>query len=144
MKNKNKTTDEGTEADKKAIDAAAKARKEYLAKLKQADDDEFALLKFRAERNIEISNDIADNEEEAVQDRILSLTDEEIDILMYQKWFGNTSKQVVNLIQGSLKADLDSMQILNERYSDTLFEIDSKIEMMMNEFETLKNELVVE
>lgn len=81
--------------------------------------------------------------DEAVQDRILFLTDEEIDILMYQKWFGNTPKQVVNLIQGSLKADLNSMQILNERYSDTLFEIDSKIEIMMNEFETLKNELVV-
>lgn len=55
---------------KKRNDAAAKARKEYLAKLKQADDDEFALLKFRAERNIEISNDIAENETESIETRI--------------------------------------------------------------------------
>lgn len=55
---------------KKRNDAAAKARKEYLAKLKQADDDEFALLKFRAERNIEISNDITENETESIETRI--------------------------------------------------------------------------
>lgn len=55
---------------KKRNDAAAKARKEYLAKLKQADDDEFALLKFRAERNIGISNDIAENETESIETRI--------------------------------------------------------------------------
>lgn len=70
LKNKNKTTDEGTEADKKAIDAKAQAEKDRLAKLKQADDDEFALLKFRAERNIEISNDIAENETESIETRI--------------------------------------------------------------------------
>lgn len=55
---------------KKRQDAAAKARKEYLARLKEADDDEFALLKFRAERNIEISNDIAENETESIETRI--------------------------------------------------------------------------
>ncbi len=55
---------------KKRNDAAAKARKEYLEKLKQSDDDEFALLKFRAERNIEISDEIADNEAESIETRI--------------------------------------------------------------------------
>ena len=55
---------------KKRKDAALKARQEQLSKMKQADDDEFALLKFRAERNIEISNDIADNEAESIETRI--------------------------------------------------------------------------
>jgi len=49
---------------------AEKRRKEELARLKKLDDDAFALAKFRMEQEIEFSNDIADNEEEAVQDRI--------------------------------------------------------------------------
>lgn len=55
---------------KKRNDAKAQVEKDRLAKLKQADDDEFALLKFRAERNIEISNDISENETESIETRI--------------------------------------------------------------------------
>jgi len=55
---------------KKRKDAAIKARQEQLSKSKQADDEEFALLKFRAERNISISDEIADNETESIETRI--------------------------------------------------------------------------
>jgi len=55
---------------KKRKDAAIKARQEQLSKMKQADDDEFALLKFRAERNISISDEIAENETESIETRI--------------------------------------------------------------------------
>lgn len=49
---------------------AEKRRKEELTRLKKLDDDSFALAKFRMEQEIEISNEIADNEKESIQDRI--------------------------------------------------------------------------
>lgn len=55
---------------KKRQDDALKARKEYLATIKDLDDDAFALAKFRMEQEIEISNEIADNEKESIQDRM--------------------------------------------------------------------------
>lgn len=81
---------------------------------------------------------------DAVQERILILTDDEIDKLMYKKWFGNTQQQMVGLVKISLKAELDSLQMLQERYTNTLTEIDTEIECLMGEFEALKKELVVE
>lgn len=81
---------------------------------------------------------------DAVQERILVLTDDEIDMLMYKKWFGNTEQQMVGLVQISLKSELDSLKMLQERYTNTLTEIDTEIECLMSEFETLTKELVVE
>ena len=89
--------------------------------------------------------DLYSNESNLIKDYKAPIEfNEEIDNLIYQKWFGNTTKQMMDLVHDSLKTELNSMQILNERYSDTLFAIDSQIENMMNEFEALKNELVVE
>lgn len=126
-----------------------KALKEELKKAVKGSSEQFLLKKVDSLINdkASLSRELKIEEKElddAVQDRILTLTDEEIDILIYQKWFGNTTKQMMDLVHDSLKTELNSVQILNERYSDTLFEIDSQIENMMNEFETLKNELVVE
>ena len=78
-----------------------------------------------------------------VQDRIIVLTDEEVDILMYKKWFGGTVEKIVDLAQSTLKAELDSLQMIQERYSNTLAEIDTEIESLMSVFEAFKNELVV-
>lgn len=66
-----------SEAELKAIEKARKdaekARKDYLARMKKADDDEFALLKFRKEQEIKISDDIAANEKELIDDRVNAL-----------------------------------------------------------------------
>lgn len=70
LKKKNTTGKEAEEIDKKAAAEAEKRRANQLSKMKQADDDEFALLKFRAERNISISDEIADNETESIETRI--------------------------------------------------------------------------
>ena len=78
-----------------------------------------------------------------MQERILVLTDEEIDNLMYKKWFGNTVQKMVTLVQIPLKAELNSLQMIQERYANTLSEIDIEIESLMSEFEALKKELVV-
>ena len=69
-KSEKKITQLSEDEIKKRKDAAIKARQEQLSKMKQADDDEFALLKFRAERNISISDEIADNETESIETRI--------------------------------------------------------------------------
>ena len=66
-----------SKAELKAIEdarkAAEKARKDYLARMKQADDDAFALLKFRKEQEIKISDEIAVNDKEAIDERIDAL-----------------------------------------------------------------------
>lgn len=80
---------------------------------------------------------------DAVQERILVLTDEEIDNLIYKKWFGSTIKKMEGLVQIPLKAELNSLQMIQERYANTLSDIDIEIESLMSEFEALKNELVV-
>lgn len=66
-------SEEQKRALEKARKEAEKARKDYLAKMKQADDDEFALLKFRKEQEIKISDEIAANDKELIDDRVNAL-----------------------------------------------------------------------
>src|SRR5699024_5331641 len=46
---------------------------------------------------------------EQVEDRIENLTDEEIDQLMYKKWFGDLTDNMTQLIEISLKNELDTL-----------------------------------
>lgn len=78
-KTKAKATDTEIDPDKeekrrreeeKRIREEEKRRKEDLARLKKLDDDSYNLDKFRLEQGIELSNEIADNENEVIQDRI--------------------------------------------------------------------------
>jgi type I restriction enzyme M protein len=80
---------------------------------------------------------------EAVQERILSLTDQEIDTLMYKKWFGNTIALLCELIEKPIKAELKTLQMLNERYQDTLTSIDKEIEQLEAELQAMMQDLVV-
>nr|WP_025774323.1 type I restriction-modification system subunit M [Clostridium botulinum] len=119
--------------------------------LKKADkgSEEYALLKkveTLINKKSSLTKAIKSEEKElkdAVQEHILVLTDEEIDNLMYKKWFGSTIEKMVGLVQIPLKAELNSLQTIQERYANTLSEIDMEIESLMSEFEALKNELVV-
>ena len=79
-----------------------------------------------------------------VQERIIRLTDDEIDMLVFKKWFGNTVDEMVDLIKIPLKAEIDVIEMLQERYADTLADIDAEIAELMNEFNELRSELVVE
>ncbi len=121
------------------------------AELKKAhkDSNEYKLLK-----NVEtlisqkssLGKAIKSEEKElkdAVAERILKLTDEEIDKLMYKKWFGNTADKMVSLVEIPLKSELNILQMLQDRYADTLSDIDAEINSLMDEFQSLKNELVV-
>lgn len=71
------------------------------------------------------------------------LTEEQIDKLMYQKWFGTTTAQIVQLIIKPLKDDLNTLEMLKERYEDTLTMIDNDTQNLENSFKALMSELVV-
>ena len=139
---KNENDEPGDSFDSKSLKASLKEAKK--------DSEEYKLLKKvdnLLSRKSTLNKDIKNEEKElkdAVQERILSLTDEEIDKLMFKKWFGSTTNQMVDLIKIPLKAELDTLEMLVKRYSDTLSDIDSEIESLMSEFEALRSELVVE
>lgn len=80
---------------------------------------------------------------EAVENRILELTNEEIDMLMHEKWFDGVTELMVQLAEQPLKKELDILRMLQERYSDTLSMIDEEIMDMEKVFEALMSELVV-
>lgn len=80
---------------------------------------------------------------EAVQERILTLKNEEIDNLMYEKWFGNTVETIVALIEIPLKTELSTLQMLHNRYTETLSAIDEESRNLESTFEALMSELVV-
>lgn len=78
-----------------------------------------------------------------VQERILELTDLEIDQLVYQKWFGEIVDSMIKLSQDPLLADLDTLKLLAERYEDTLADIDQEMRELELAFEELASQLVV-
>lgn len=80
---------------------------------------------------------------DAVEERILVLTDEEIEKLLHHKWFGKTVNAITSLIDASVKSELNTLQKLEDRYADTLGGIDGQIEKLELDFETLKADLVV-
>ena len=81
---------------------------------------------------------------EMVYERILNLTDEEIDDLVHAKWFGNTVSDLVNLVGVLLKAELSTLDMLNRRYAITFSEIDTESRELESALEILMSELVVE
>lgn len=139
---KNENDEPGDSFDSKSLKAALKEANK--------DSEEYKLLKKvdnLLSRKSSLNKDIKNEEKElkdAVQERILSLNDEEIDKLMFKKWFGSTTNQMVDLIKIPLKAELDTLEMLVKRYADTLSDIDNEIESLMSEFEALRSELVLE
>ncbi|MCB2361954.1 type I restriction-modification system subunit M [Clostridium estertheticum] len=138
---KNENDEPGGAFDNKLVNAelkkADKSSKEYelLKKVESLINKKSLLTKAIKYEEKELKD--------VVQERILVLTDDEIDKLMYKKWFGSTAFKMVGLVQILLKAELNSLQMIQERYANTLSEIDIEIESLMSEIETFKNKLVV-
>ncbi|MNI88006.1 hypothetical protein D3C73_1452620 [compost metagenome] len=63
---------------------------------------------------------------------------------MYEKWLGNTVDAMVALVERSLKTELNTLQMLHNRYADTLSAMDNESRDLESAFEALMNELVVE
>lgn len=101
-----------------------KLMKEKAALTKKIKDDEVKLTK-------------------QVEDRIEKLTDSEIDELMYAKWFGTFVKELSELSNRTLKQEIETLKMLNERYNQTIDNIDDEISEVMTSFGLLQQELVV-
>ena len=139
---KNENDEAGDSFDSKAlkneIKKAAHDSEEYKL-LKKVE----SLLSKKSRINKEIKKDETDLKNE-VQERIIKLTDDEIDMLVFKKWFGNIVAEMVDLIKIPLKAEIDVIEMLQERYGDTLADIDAEIASLMSDFNELRSELVVE
>ncbi|GBG94513.1 type I restriction-modification system subunit M [Ligilactobacillus salitolerans] len=81
--------------------------------------------------------------DDAVYQRIKNLTDEEIDQLVFEKWFSQVNDKMVSLVSEPLKQELQTLGELQERYSSTLNSLDTEIQDAENEFNDLLAELVV-
>lgn len=125
--------------------------KALKAELKQATKDttEFDFLK-QAEKLLAEKSDtnkaIKTKEKqlkEAVEAKIEQLTDEEIDSLVYEKWFGNTINALVALVEQPLRSELATIALLEKRYAQTLNDLDAQVSELEKAFEALAAELVV-
>jgi type I restriction enzyme M protein len=126
-------------------------RKLVKAALKQAvkGSSEYALLaqveNIFAETG-KVKKEIKTNEQvlkDEVEERILHLTDEEIDQLMYEKWFGHTVQDITDLVAQPVLKELSTLSMLNDRYANTLDDIDKELTEAEEEFAELQKELVV-
>ena len=78
-----------------------------------------------------------------VEMKIETLTNTEIDDLVYEKWFGNLTEALVSLVERPLREELSKISMLEKRYDQTLDEIDLEIEKAEKLFKDLASELVV-
>ncbi|HHY14305.1 MAG TPA: N-6 DNA methylase, partial [Thermoanaerobacterales bacterium] len=80
---------------------------------------------------------------EKSEDRIENLTNEEIDSLMFEKWFGSLTTKMINLIEQPLKEDLGILEMLQKRYKDTLDSLEEEGKQLEQELEAMLQEMVV-
>lgn len=80
---------------------------------------------------------------ELVAERITQLTDEEVDQILYKKWFGSVLDKVEELVKSPLKSEIAVLEELNKRYSETLNSLDDEISKLEKELEAMMSELVV-
>ena len=78
----------------------------------------------------------------AVEERILHLTNAEIDQLMFEKWFGYTIQNITELVEQPVLNDLATLQLLQNRYADTLDDIDEELSELEAQFAELQKEVV--
>lgn len=125
----------------------AKAIKDELKEYKKG-TDEFKLLKnieTLMNNRLKINKEIREKEielKELVEERILILTEEEIDSLVFEKWFGNLIEEMISLIEKPLKDELEILKLLDDRYKSTLNDLDEEYSELETSFESLLSELV--
>jgi len=80
---------------------------------------------------------------EATENRIETLTNEEIDELMHEKWFGSLVSNIMRLIENPLTEELAVIEKLQDRYSDTLSTLEEESKQLEQELEEMMQQLVV-
>lgn len=113
-------------------------------------DESFELVKKTydlLERIKKLKKSIKDDRkslDEKVYTRFETLTHEEIDQLMWKKWFGAITNDISKILEAPVLKELDFLSMLNERYSDTLQSIDLEINNLEKSLEDMMKELVLE
>lgn len=113
-------------------------------------DESFELVKKTydlLERIKKLKKSIKDDRkslDEKVYTRFETLTHEEIDQLMWNKWFGTITNDIGKILEAPVLKELDILSMLNERYSDTLQSIDLEINNLEKSLEEMMKELVLE
>lgn len=113
-------------------------------------DESFELVKKTynlLERIKKLKKSIKDDRkslDEKVYTRFETLTREEIDQLMWNKWFGTFTNDIGKILEAPVLKELDILSMLNERYSDTLQSIDLEIDNLEKSLEDMMKELVLE
>lgn len=132
---------------KDAFDAALVNK--TLKKLAKTDES-FELVKKTydlLERIKKLKKSIKDDRkslDEKVYARFETLTHEEIDQLIWNKWFGTITNDIGKILEAPVLKELDILSMLNERYSDTLQSIDLEINNLEKSLEEMMKELVLE
>lgn len=80
---------------------------------------------------------------EATEARIETLTNEEIDELMHEKWFGSIVSKIMRLIENPLTEELAVLEQLQDRYSETLSTLEEESKQLEQELEEMMQQLVV-
>src|SRR5699024_2535800 len=74
---------------------------------------------------------------EMTEERIELLTDDEIDTLMYEKWFGSVIAKINRLLENPLTEEINTLDQLQDRYSDTLSTLEEESNKLENELEEM-------
>ena len=80
---------------------------------------------------------------EMTEEYIETLTDDEIDTLMYKKWFGSVISKVNRLLENPLTEELAVLEQLQDRYSDTLSTLEVESNKLEKELEAMMAQMVV-
>lgn len=76
------------------------------------------------------------------EDRILDLKDQEIEGLVYEKWFGCLEGGMLDLVRRPLERELDILKDLDQRYKYTLEDLEEEEKRLEGEIQDLLGELV--
>lgn len=113
------------------------------------DSEEYKLLK-RVKKLLDEKKNIGDilkveNKKlnEDIYNSIEKLSNEEIDSMIYEKWFGSTVNDISDLLDNELNKEIDIIDMLNNRYLETLSDIDNKIDEVNQYLESMMKELEV-
>lgn len=80
---------------------------------------------------------------DTIEQRILTLTDEEIDQLIKAKWFNGVEEKMTQLLVTPLNDEIDILFSLEERYNETLEDLDKQLLEMESSLNSLLEELEV-
>lgn len=99
------------------------------------------LLNNKSELTKEIKN-LENDLMEEVYSKYEDLTNDEIDKLVYIKWFNETTENIEKLLEIPIVEELNTLKELNERYSETVDDIDLEIEDLEKELNEMMKDLV--